>query len=143
MQFIVLADGAPIEVGGRVIAHRQEPKGVLEITSAPKGALTVSVSLAQIGEFSFILAGLGLSLGLLPQEGMSLVLAGAIFSIALNPLLFGAIAPVRQWALKRSSLARRLEQQTAETADLKDQIAQLRAALATAVEALNAARNRR
>ena len=40
-------------------------------------------------------------------------------------------------------LARRLEQQTAETADLKDQIAQLRAALATAVEALNAARNRR
>lgn len=81
-------------------------------------ALTVSVSLAQIGEFSFILAGLGLSLGLLPQEGMSLVLAGAIFSIALNPLLFGAIAPVRQWALKRSSLARRLEQRTDPYAEL-------------------------
>ncbi|TPQ28828.1 cation:proton antiporter domain-containing protein, partial [Cupriavidus pinatubonensis] len=49
-------------------------------------ALTVSASLAQIGEFSFILAGLGLSLGLLPAEGMSLVLAGALISIALNPV---------------------------------------------------------
>ena len=81
-------------------------------------ALTVSVSLAQIGEFSFILAGLGLTLGLLPQEGMSLVLAGAIFSIALNPLLFGAIEPVRRWALKRSGLARRLEQRTDPYAEL-------------------------
>ena len=41
-------------------------------------ALTISASLAQIGEFSFILAGLGLSLGLLPKEGISLVLAGAL-----------------------------------------------------------------
>ena len=45
-------------------------------------ALTVSASLAQIGEFSFILAGLGVSLGLLPTEGNSLILAGAIISIA-------------------------------------------------------------
>ena len=81
-------------------------------------ALTVSASLAQIGEFSFILAGLGLSLGLLPQEGMSLVLAGAIFSIALNPLLFGVIEPVRRWVLKRSALARRLEQRTDPYAEL-------------------------
>jgi monovalent cation:H+ antiporter-2, CPA2 family len=48
-------------------------------------ALTVSASLAQIGEFSFILAGLGVALGLLPVEGQSLVLAGALISIALNP----------------------------------------------------------
>ena len=48
-------------------------------------ALTVSASLAQIGEFSFILAGLGVSLGLLPAEGQSLILAGALLSIALNP----------------------------------------------------------
>lgn len=73
-------------------------------------ALTVSVSLAQIGEFSFILAGLGLSLGLLPAEGMSLVLAGALISIALNPFLFTAIEPLRRWLLKRSELARHLEQ---------------------------------
>ncbi|MES2884801.1 MAG: YbaL family putative K(+) efflux transporter [Pseudomonadota bacterium] len=51
-------------------------------------ALTISASLAQIGEFSFILVGLGVSLQLLPQQGQDLVLAGAIFSILLNPLLF-------------------------------------------------------
>ena len=81
-------------------------------------ALTVSASLAQIGEFSFILAGLGLSLGLLPAEGMSLVLAGALISIALNPVLFAAIEPVRGWILKRSELARRLEQRIAPYAEL-------------------------
>jgi len=72
-------------------------------------ALTVSASLAQIGEFSFILAGLGLSLGLLPTEGMSLVLSGALISIALNPLLFAAVDPLRRWTLQHSALARRLE----------------------------------
>ncbi|WP_035878918.1 YbaL family putative K(+) efflux transporter [Cupriavidus sp. amp6] len=72
-------------------------------------ALTVSASLAQIGEFSFILAGLGLSLGLLPPEGMSLVLAGALISIALNPVLFTAIEPVRRWMFQHSAGARRLE----------------------------------
>jgi CPA2 family monovalent cation:H+ antiporter-2 len=51
-------------------------------------ALTVSVSLAQIGEFSFILATLGVSLGLLVPEAQDLILAGAILSIFLNPLLF-------------------------------------------------------
>jgi CPA2 family monovalent cation:H+ antiporter-2 len=53
-------------------------------------ALTISVSLAQIGEFSFILAGLGLDLRLLPQQGSDLILAGALISILLNPLLFVA-----------------------------------------------------
>ena len=51
-------------------------------------ALTISASLAQIGEFSFILAGLGLTLGLLEPEAQSLILAGAILSIVLNPFLF-------------------------------------------------------
>lgn len=51
-------------------------------------ALTISASLAQIGEFSFILAGLGVSLKLLPEQGRDLILAGAIFSILLNPFLF-------------------------------------------------------
>jgi monovalent cation:H+ antiporter-2, CPA2 family len=54
-------------------------------------ALTVAASLAQIGEFSFILAGLGLTLGLLPPEGQDLILAGAILSITLNPLAFRAV----------------------------------------------------
>jgi CPA2 family monovalent cation:H+ antiporter-2 len=53
--------------------------------------LTIAASLAQIGEFSFILANLGLSLGLLPTEGRDLILAGAIITIILNPFLFAAL----------------------------------------------------
>jgi CPA2 family monovalent cation:H+ antiporter-2 len=51
-------------------------------------ALTIAASLAQIGEFSFILAGLGVDLDLLPEEGRDLILAGAIISILLNPVFF-------------------------------------------------------
>ena len=51
-------------------------------------ALTISTSLAQIGEFAFIIAGLGLTLKILPKEGHDLVLAGALISIMLNPILF-------------------------------------------------------
>lgn len=58
-------------------------------------ALTVAASLGQIGEFSFILAGLGVSLGLLPPEGRDLILAGALLSIAFNPLIFAAAARAR------------------------------------------------
>jgi CPA2 family monovalent cation:H+ antiporter-2 len=54
-------------------------------------ALTIAASLAQIGEFSFILAGLGVGLALLPQQGNDLILAGALISIMLNPLLFVAL----------------------------------------------------
>ncbi len=72
-------------------------------------ALTVSASLAQIGEFSFILAGLGVSLGLMPQEGMSLILAGALISISINSLIFRAIEPAQAWIRSRSNLARAVE----------------------------------
>lgn len=71
-------------------------------------ALIVAASLGQIGEFSFILAGLGLSLDLLPAEGFSLVLAGALVSIAFNPIAFATIAPVSRWFLEHSRLARKL-----------------------------------
>lgn len=74
-----------------------------------KTALTVSASLAQIGEFSFILAGLGVSLGLLPKEGQSLILAGALISIALNPFLFSAVALIQNWFLKNPRIAMRIE----------------------------------
>jgi CPA2 family monovalent cation:H+ antiporter-2 len=53
-------------------------------------ALIVSAALAQIGEFSFILAGLGVNLGLLPTEGLNLIVAGALISITVNPLVFSA-----------------------------------------------------
>lgn len=81
-------------------------------------ALTVSASLAQIGEFSFILAGLGLALGALPLEGQNLILAGALISIALNPLLFGAIEPLRKWILSYSKLARAVERSGDPLAEL-------------------------
>jgi CPA2 family monovalent cation:H+ antiporter-2 len=58
-------------------------------------ALVVAAALAQIGEFSFILATLGLSLNLLPEEGYNLILAGALVSITLNPLLFHAVSMVQ------------------------------------------------
>ncbi|MBM3488813.1 MAG: sodium:proton antiporter [Alphaproteobacteria bacterium] len=57
-------------------------------------ALTVSASLAQIGEFSFILAGLSVALGVLPDEGRDYVLAGALLSIAFNPLAFRLVDPI-------------------------------------------------
>jgi CPA2 family monovalent cation:H+ antiporter-2 len=81
-------------------------------------ALTVAASLGQIGEFSFILAGMGLTLGLLPAEGMSLVLAGALISIALNPAVFAAVEPFSRWVLQRSALARRLERRDDPFAEL-------------------------
>ena len=58
-----------------------------------KTALTIAASLAQIGEFSFILAGLGVGLKLLPEEGRDLILAGAILSIVINPFIFALIIP--------------------------------------------------
>ena len=81
-------------------------------------ALTVSASLAQIGEFSFILIGLGAALGLLPPEGQSLVLAGALISIAVNPLLFKAIAPVQAFLRARSGFVRQLEERDDPLAEL-------------------------
>jgi CPA2 family monovalent cation:H+ antiporter-2 len=81
-------------------------------------ALTVAASLAQIGEFSFILAGLGVTLGILPREGQNLILAGAILSIALNPLLFRLIEPVQAWIRTRSRLARELERAVDPLAEL-------------------------
>jgi CPA2 family monovalent cation:H+ antiporter-2 len=81
-------------------------------------ALTVSASLAQIGEFSFILAALGLQLDLLPALGQNLILAGAIISIALNPLLFKAIEPLQRWLRTRSDLARGLERSPDPLAEL-------------------------
>lgn len=80
--------------------------------------LIVAASLGQIGEFSFILAGLALSLGLMPAEGMSLVLAGALISIAFNPIAFAAILPFKNWMLKHSALARKYENRDDPFAEL-------------------------
>lgn len=87
-------------------------------------ALTVGASLAQIGEFSFILATLGVSLGLLTLEAQNLILAGALFSITLNSFIFSAIEPVQRWIRERSHLARLLERSGDPLAMLPDEVDQ-------------------
>jgi CPA2 family monovalent cation:H+ antiporter-2 len=73
-------------------------------------ALTVSASLAQIGEFSFILAGLGITYDLMEKEGLNLVLAGALFSITLNPLTFAAVDRLIRRVQSNPQLKRQFEE---------------------------------
>jgi CPA2 family monovalent cation:H+ antiporter-2 len=87
-------------------------------------ALTVGASLAQIGEFSFILATLGVSLGLLSLEAQNLILAGALISITLNSFVFSAIEPLQHWIRQRSYLARLLERKSDPLAMLPDEVSQ-------------------
>jgi CPA2 family monovalent cation:H+ antiporter-2 len=76
-------------VGIIVVGKSLAAFGIVRLLrGTPKTALTVSAALAQIGEFSFILATLGVSLGLLNPESQSLIVAGALISITLNPLAF-------------------------------------------------------
>ena len=100
----VLATVAVIVIGKSVAAVAL----VLALGYPARTALVVAASLAQVGEFSFILAGLGMTLGLLPKEGNSLILAGALISIALNPLVFSAVAPLLKQLNKYPKLAARL-----------------------------------
>jgi CPA2 family monovalent cation:H+ antiporter-2 len=83
----------------------------------PFVALTLGLSLAQIGEFSFILAGLGVELELLPETGRDLVLAGAILSILINPLLFAALDRMTPW-LKARERTIAAQESRAETPEL-------------------------
>lgn len=72
-------------------------------------ALVVSAGLSQIGEFSFILGQAGISLGLLNQDQYSLILAGALLSITINPVMFRLIHPVEKWLKKRPALWKLLD----------------------------------
>jgi monovalent cation:H+ antiporter-2, CPA2 family len=93
---------------------------VLSAGYPARTALLVSGSLAQIGEFSFILAGLGVSLDLLPPEGRDLILAGALLSIALNPLFFYLLDRVAGWLQERPALLGRLERKRGRISSLPD-----------------------
>ena len=97
---------------------------VLLLRYPAKTALMVSASLAQIGEFSFILAALGLSLGLMPAEGQSLILAGAIISIALNPVVFRVTKPLERWLGRNASLAAKFERTADPLAELPTSVPQ-------------------
>jgi CPA2 family monovalent cation:H+ antiporter-2 len=112
----VAATAAIIIVGKSVAAMAL----VLAFNYPLRSALTISASLAQIGEFSFILAALAVSIALLPPEAESLIVAGALISIALNPLAFATIEPVRNWLLRHSALARRLDNRDDALAALPD-----------------------
>ena len=87
----LLATLAIIMIGKSVAAYAI----VRAFGHPPSMGLTISASLAQIGEFSFILAGLGVGLGVLPETGRDLILAGAIISIMLNPLAFSLVDRLR------------------------------------------------
>ncbi len=92
--------------------------GIVGVMGYPfSTALTVAGALAQIGEFSFILAGLGVSYGLMPAEGVNLVLAGALISITVNPIVFAGVEVMENFVRARPSLKARLEDARAERFD--------------------------
>jgi CPA2 family monovalent cation:H+ antiporter-2 len=91
---------------------------VLAFRYPVRTALVVSASLAQVGEFSFILAGLGITLGLLTPEGQSLVLAAALLSITANPLIFGAATWLERRVRASPRLAAALERPAGALAEL-------------------------
>ncbi|MFZ5492434.1 MAG: cation:proton antiporter [Pseudomonadota bacterium] len=100
----------PLEVlavlGVIVVGKSLAALGIVAAMGYPRRtALTVSASLAQIGEFSFILAGMGVSLGLLDAHARDLILAGALLSIAINPLVFHGALVVSGWVEQRSLVA--------------------------------------
>ncbi|BCG27900.1 potassium efflux transporter [Pseudomonas tohonis] len=107
----VLATFLVIVLGKSVAAYV-----IVRAFGHPKStALTISASLAQIGEFSFILIGLGLDLELMPQTGRDLLLAGAILSILVNPLLFIAIG---RWQARQDRKAAELPPEQAAVEDV-------------------------
>lgn len=110
----LLATVAVIVVGKGVAAIGV----VLALRYPVRTAVVVAASLAQVGEFSFILAGLGMSLDLLPKEGSDLILAGALISIALNPLVFSFIGPAERWLGGHLALLNRLEPSNSPLAEL-------------------------
>jgi K+:H+ antiporter len=74
-----------------------------------RSGLVVAAGLSQIGEFSFILAQSGLNLGMFDHDQHSLVLAGGVLSITVNPLMFRLVDPIERWIGKTPALARRLD----------------------------------
>jgi CPA2 family monovalent cation:H+ antiporter-2 len=104
---------------------------IVGVMGYPLGtALTVAGALAQIGEFSFILAGLGVSYGLMPAEGVNLVLAGALISITLNPLVFTLVEWIDHAIGERPRTEARLDDPRAERFDrLRAQLEVARLAL--------------
>jgi monovalent cation:H+ antiporter-2, CPA2 family len=98
----VLATFAVIVAGNALVAF-----GIVLVFRyySLRTAFTLAASLSQIGEFSFILAGLGVDLKILPEEGRDLILAGALLSILVNPVLFVAVDRLTPWLKRREQLS--------------------------------------
>jgi CPA2 family monovalent cation:H+ antiporter-2 len=117
----VLANPLPVLVvvalivGGKAITKFV----IVAIAGYPaRVALTVGAGLAQIGEFSFIIGTMGLSLGLLPVDGFQLIVAGSLISIAINPFLFRAVGPLESWLHGSRSMGRLMDRRAGELARL-------------------------
>ncbi|HEX5139127.1 MAG TPA: cation:proton antiporter [Planctomycetota bacterium] len=104
----LLVERPGLVLGSLAIVLVGKPLAALAIVAllghSVRTALTVALGLAQIGEFSFILAGLARSLGVLPEEGQSLLVATALISIAVNPALFRMAGPLEAWLRGRPRL---------------------------------------
>lgn len=108
--FMVLATFVIIVIGKSIAAFL-----IVKAFGKPtRTALTISASLAQIGEFSFILASLGMTYSLLPKDGYDLILAGAILSIMVNPLLFVLLDRIEPILAQKESAQTRPVEPTAE-----------------------------
>ncbi len=93
-----------------VVGKSMAAIGIVAALGYPlRTGLTVGAGLAQIGEFSFILATAGVTLGILPAEAYQLVVAGALLSITVNPLIFALVDPIDAWVKARPALRGRLE----------------------------------
>ena len=110
----VLATVAIVIVGKTLAAFAV----VLLLRYPVRTAAIVAASLAQVGEFSFILAGLGMALGLLPKEGNDLILAAALISIALNPVMFSLVGPTERWLHRHTKFASKLDASANPLAEL-------------------------
>jgi monovalent cation:H+ antiporter-2, CPA2 family len=100
--WVVLATLAVVLLGKPIAAAAI----VLVMGYPVRVALAVAMALGQIGEFSFILAALGRSLKVLPAEATNAIVAAAIVSISINPLLYRAVGPIETWARRRPRLWR-------------------------------------
>lgn len=113
----VLAVVAIIVVGKSVAAFLI----VLMFGYPLKTGLLVSAGLAQIGEFSFILAALGVNYDILPEEGRDMILAGAIISIAVNPFLFWGVHALHSWAERNPRLCRKFDLRETDLAHMEEE----------------------
>lgn len=119
--FLVAYPLAIVAMVGLIVVSKSIVKfAIVTLFGYPiRTGLTVGVGLAQIGEFSFILGTVGLTLGLLPTEGFQLIVASSLLSIALNPFLFRVVDPLDRRLRGLPVLTRWLERRAGGLANLQ------------------------